>query len=277
MKHAITIIGAGQVGKTLGHLLHRLAEVTILDVVTRSLAGARSAVNFIGAGHPCDSIAQIQRATIFLIAVPDDQITACCDALARTGRLGNGVVVLHCSGALASSALHGATSQGASVASIHPIRSFADPSIVAASFAGTFCGVEGDPVALALVGPLFEAMGGRLVQIRTDAKTVYHAAAVFASNYVVSLMSVAQQAYVAAGIAPDVAMAMLAPLTRETLDNVVRRGPAMALTGPIVRGDDATVVRQQQALRLWDADVGDLYAALADATRRLAARRTKTS
>ena len=277
LKHAITIIGAGKVGRTLGYLLHRLADVTIVDVVHRSLASAQSAVDFIGAGRPCDSIEQVHSATIYLMTVPDDQIAACCDALVRTGRIGGGTIVMHCSGALAASALHGAVGSGASVASIHPIRSFADPRVVVTSFAGTFCGVEGDPVALALLGPLFQALGARLVQIRADAKNIYHAAAVFASNYVVSLLATAQQAYEAAGIAPELALAMLAPLTQEALDNVVRCGPAMALTGPIARGDRATVARQQRALEKWDSDAGALYATLADATWRLAARRVETS
>ncbi|GAA4029004.1 hypothetical protein GCM10022212_28920 [Actimicrobium antarcticum] len=143
-------------------------------------------------------------------------------------------------------------------------------------FAGTWCGVEGDAAALAVLGPMFEGIGARLVPVNTSSKTLYHAAAVFASNYLVSTLAVAQQAYVAAGIPEDVALELLAPLACETVDNVMRLGPAVALTGPIARGDLATVQRQQLAVEHWDSGYGELYRQLANATTRLAASR-KTS
>ena len=276
MTISITFIGAGRVAKTLGVLFQRNPALQILDILSRSTESAQRTATFIGAGSVAETFEQLRPASIFVLAVPDDQIAGCCAKLQQAGKLHRGVTVFHCSGALSSAELAAARATGAAVASVHPIRSFADPAAVADDFRGTWCGVEGDDAALAVLGPLFESFGARMVPVQRDAKTLYHAAAVFASNYVVTLMAVAQQAYIDAGIAPDVALALLAPLTRESVENVIRLGPAAALTGPIARGDHATVARQQQAVLEWDAGSGQLYAALANATRRLAQTRDQS-
>jgi predicted short-subunit dehydrogenase-like oxidoreductase (DUF2520 family) len=156
---------------------------------------------------------------------------------------------------------------------VHPVRSFADPAAVAQDFAGTFCGVEGDAAALAQLAPALAAIGARTVAIDAAAKTVYHAAAVFASNYLVTVVDAALRAYQAAGIPADVARELARPLATETLANVFRLGPEAALSGPIARGDMQTVARQQNAIDAWDAPTGALYAALVDATTVLAQRK----
>jgi predicted short-subunit dehydrogenase-like oxidoreductase (DUF2520 family) len=144
---------------------------------------------------------------------------------------------------------------------------------VADAFDGTFCGVEGDPDALAVLNPAFEAIGARVVAIDARAKTVYHAASVFASNYLTTVLDAALRAYQAAGIPFDVARELARPLASETLANVFRLGPEAALSGPIARGDTATVARQQTAVTAWDPATGALYAALATATWDLARRK----
>ncbi len=182
--------------------------------------------------------------------------------------------MFHCSGAKASTELAAAAAQGALVASAHPIRSFADPAQVAGAFGGTFVGIEGDAGALALLEPALLAIGARPVAIEASAKTLYHAAAVFASNYLVTVLDAAVRAYQAAGIAEPVARELMAPLVGETVANVMRMGAPPALSGPIARGDMQTVARQQAALDAWDSDTGALYRALAAATMDVARRKT---
>ncbi len=269
----LTILGAGRLGKTLARVLNAKGAVTIADILNRSQASSQRAADFIGAGRAVDAFDQLMPAAVFLLAVPDDQIAMCSKQLAASGRAGPGSVVFHCSGALNSGILNAVAATGAAVASIHPIRSFADPETVAASFAGTCCGMEGDPEAMAILTPLLALTGARLIPIRAESKTLYHAAAVFASNYLVSVLSVAQQAYVAAGIPAEVALELITPLALETVENVGRLGPASALTGPIARGDTATVACQLQGVQQWDAAYGNLYEQLAAATSRLAASR----
>lgn len=275
MHRTLTIIGAGKVGQTLGRLWTSNQTFHILDVLNRSLDSAQRAVAFIGSGKAIGAFAELRPSDIYLIATADDQIAACCGELARSGNLSSETVVFHCSGALRSSDLQAAARLGASVASIHPIRSFALPEQVAQEFTGTWCGVEGDARALDILGEAFSAIGARMVTINADAKILYHAAAVFACNYLTTLLDVAQQTYVKAGVPPDVALDLMAPLVHETIDNIFRVGPAAALTGPIARGDIATAKRQQKAVATWNAEYGELYEQFAKLTADLAARRTK--
>lgn len=272
MPRTLNIVGAGKVGRVLGRLLSDSGAFTVQDVMTRSQAGAADAVRFIGAGRSVADLGQMRRADVWMLAVVDDQIEAVCGQLAATAALA-GAVVFHCSGAKSSDALGAAASAGALTASVHPIRSFADPDAVAAHFTDTFCGVEGDSAALALLGEALAAIGARAVPIDAAAKTIYHAASVFASNYLVTVLDAALRAYQAAGIGEDVARQLAGPLASESLANVLRIGAGAALTGPIARGDVATVARQQQALDAWDGASGELYRALAAATTQLAQRR----
>ncbi|MBD8565695.1 DUF2520 domain-containing protein [Oxalobacteraceae sp. CFBP 8763] len=272
MTPTLNLVGAGHVGRVLGRLFAASGAFALQDVLTRSPTSAQAAVAFIGAGHACTDVAQLRPAQVWLLAVSDDQIEPVAAQLAQTHDL-TGAVVFHCSGAKASTALQAALAGGALVASVHPIRSFADPQQVAREFAGTFCGVEGDAAALALLGPAFETIGARLVPIDGAAKTVYHAAAVFASNYLTTVLDAALRAYQAAGIPEAVARELAQPLATETLANVFRLGPAAALSGPIARGDLATVARQEQALLDWDEATGRLYGALVPPTTDLARRK----
>ena len=271
MPRTLNMVGAGKVGRVLGRLFAESGAFALQDVLTRSHASAAGAIAFMGAGRACASLDQMRGADVWMLAVSDDQIAPACELLAP--RLAPGAVVFHCSGARSSDELAAAAQAGALTASVHPIRSFADPAHVAAHFSATFCGVEGDPDALALLTGAFEAIGARPVAINAAAKTVYHAASVFASNYVVTVLDAALRSYQAAGISEEVARQLAAPLARETMENVFRLGAQAALTGPIARGDMATVARQQAALDAWDSHSGQLYRTLAASTVVLADRR----
>lgn len=274
MPNTLNIIGCGKVGKTIGRLWAERGTFAILDVLNRSMDSACDAVGFIQSGRPLECYADLRAADVYLIGTPDDQIATACQQLLHLGLLQAGNVVFHCSGALPSSVLRTALPPGVLVASIHPIRSFADPAQAATAFAGTVCGVEGDEAALALLNPAFTEIGARTVAIDADFKTIYHAAAVFASNYLVTLLDVALEAYRKAGISPDTALALMQPLVQGTVDNVFRLGPTAALTGPIARGDTATVERQFHAIAEWDERYADLYGQFAQLATEIAARKS---
>jgi predicted short-subunit dehydrogenase-like oxidoreductase (DUF2520 family) len=111
-------------------------------------------------------------------------------------------------------------------------------------------------------------------------KPIYHAGGVFACNYLVALIEAALRAHEKAGIPRAASLSALEPMVRETVDAIFEQGPAKALTGPISRGDAATVKRQLARVREWDANMGELYrglgllaVALAEADGRLDARR----
>lgn len=268
----LTVIGGGHVGRVLGRLFAATGAFAMQDVLARSAGSAARAAAFIGSGVAAASYSALRPADVYMLSVTDDQIVPACEALAAAVPL-RGAVVFHCSGALASDRLQPARVAGACVASVHPIRSFADVDAVAAGFAGTFCGIEGDQQALDVLLPALAAIGARAVQIDPAAKTVYHAAAVFASNYLVTVIDAALRAYQAAGIPEDVARELARPLAIESMENAFRLGAAPALTGPVARGDMATVLRQQDAVMAWDAATGQLYRSLVPPTIALAERK----
>jgi predicted short-subunit dehydrogenase-like oxidoreductase (DUF2520 family) len=272
MPKTLTIIGCGKVAQTLARLWHVNGLVVINDILNTSIASANRAIDFIGAGTAAENFGDLRVSDIVLIATPDDRIASCCDALAQTKSLSNKTIVFHCSGALPSTVLQNVQPCGAAIASIHPIRSFASPQKVVQNFSGTYCGVEGDQSALDELGVLFSAIGAYFVLIDREQKILYHAAAVFASNYLVTLLDTAVQSYGKAGIPQNVALKMMASLVQETTENVLQSEPEQALTGPIARGDVGTVIRQYRAVKKWDKRYGSLYKQLGKLTLRLAHR-----
>lgn len=273
----INIVGCGKVGMALGRLWSAAGVFTVAQVMNRSVASSTRAVEFMEAGSVADSMDELRPADAWLIGTPDDEIQNSCNALAAAGLFAPGNLAFHCSGALPSSILHAAASAGALTASAHPIRSFADPAQVAGSFGNTYCGIEGESAAAEMLNAAMVAIGAIPVPIDASFKTVYHAAAVFASNYLVTLLDTAQQAYVKAGIPEDTALQLMMPLVRGTVDNVFRLGPTDALTGPIARGDIGTAVRQYRAVNAWDERYGALYKQFGKLTADIAARRRKPS
>ncbi len=258
----LNIIGAGRVGRTLTALWFQRKVFAIQSVLNRTPASTREAVAFIGAGRAAATLPAMQPAGVWLLATPDGEIVRTAASLASSGLLNAGDVVFHCSGAMAASDLRTVLPQGVAVASVHPLKSFADPHAAVQSFAGTHCAAEGDAEAVAVLVPAFEQIGARVTEIDPRFKTVYHAASVMVCNYLTALMEAGLQCYEKAGLPRDTAAAMMEPLVRETVDNVFRLGTTQALTGPIARGDHAVVVRQLQALREFDPRMAEIYRSL---------------
>lgn len=255
----LNLIGCGALGRTLGRLLHEARLCEVRDILTRSAESGADAACFVGAGRPVTEYGELAPAELYLIAVPDDAIAGCAELLAASGRLPKGCVVCHLSGALSSSILAPVAALGARTASLHPVRSFADPLRSVQEFPGTWCAVEGEPEALKLVQSLLSALGARLFPIDPAFKSVYHAGAVLACNYLPVLVELGLRAFGRAGVGPAVARQVLEPLVSGTLENIFRMGTAGALSGPIARGDLGTVTRQLAALEQWEPSVAELY------------------
>ena len=267
---ALNVIGAGRVGRTLASLWSEKHAFVVQDVLDSNPAGAKSAVAFIGGGTPAETIDAMRAADVWMLTTPDRDIAASCGSLAESGRLRPGDVVFHCSGSMSSAELHAAQSLGATAASVHPLKTFADARDAVRTFSGTFCTAEGDRAALEVLAPAFERIGGRVSEIDPQFKTVYHAASVIVCNYLTALMETGLRCYEKAGLPREVATAMIEPIVRETVDNVFRIGTVRALTGPIARGDDGVITRHLEALGAWDPRVVDLYRELGGVALELA-------
>jgi predicted short-subunit dehydrogenase-like oxidoreductase (DUF2520 family) len=259
MAKTLNIIGCGRVGRTLARLWAQNRAFEIGDVFDNALDISVAAAAFIGHGRAVSALGQMRRADVWMLTPPDDQIAACCAALAGSGLLAAGDIVFHCSGALPARDLAPAAARGAAVASVHPLKSFADPAIAVRTFSGTYCAADGDPAALAVLRPAFERIGGIVSDIDPGFKTVYHAASVIVCNYLTALLETGVRCYEKAGFTRDDALRMMEPLVRETLDNVFKLGTVKALTGPIARGDHAVVARQVEALAAWEPRIAALY------------------
>jgi predicted short-subunit dehydrogenase-like oxidoreductase (DUF2520 family) len=273
----LNIIGAGRVGRTLTALWFQRKVFAIQNVLNRTPESTRYAVAFIGAGRATAALPAMQPAGVWLLATLDGEIVRTAASLAASELLRAGDVVFHCSGAMAASDLRTVIPRGVLVASVHPLKSFADAADAVRTFAGTYCSAEGDAAALAVLKPAFEQIGAHVAVIDAKFKTVYHAASVMVCNYLTALMEAGLQCYEKAGLPRATATAMMEPLVRETVDNVFKFGTTQALTGPIVRGDHAVVARQLDALREFDPRLAEIYRALGTMAVELSRARGEAS
>ncbi len=255
----LSIIGCGHVGQTLGHLWVKHGVLDIQDVYNRSFESAQKACVFMAGGQAIQSLNELRPADLFLIGTPDQSIEDCCELLVASNTLRAGNIVFHCSGALPASILDCAKNAGAFIASVHPIKSFADPTLCITHFTGTFCGVEGDTDAVKVLEKAFKAIGGQPLLVGSANKTFYHAASVVASNYLTALLELSIQSYVKSGLTRQQALQIIGPIAHGTINNIVELDTAQALTGPIARGDAVTVATQLSAFQSWNPDYGELY------------------
>jgi len=269
----LNVIGAGRVGRTLGAAWARAGVYLIGDVYTHTPANARAALAFLGGGKAVATVGDMAKADVWLITSPDGRIAELGALLAQSGRLRAGDLVFHCSGALAAADLGPAAAAGALTASVHPLKTFADAATALDTFEGTYCVAEGDATALERLRPAFERIGGRFVTIAPAAKPLYHAASALVCNDLTALLEAGLRCYERAGIPREEAALMLAPLVRDTVANVVARGPIEALTGPVVRGDVATVALHLDELGKVDPRITRIYRELSLVALELARAR----
>ena len=265
------IVGPGRTGLALGLLLHRAGAAAPLVYTGRGdaapahplFADPPAAAYLPWRGAPPAGVGGV------LLAVPDAAVPDVADRLARLP-LPPEVPVLHLSGSLEMDALAPLARAGHSVGGLHPLCAVADPVEGAERLRGAAFGVEGAGAARALAERIVRAAGGTALELAPGSRAAYHAAAVFASNYVVALLAVAERLMESAGIPAERARPALAGLAAGAVENVRDGGPAAALTGPVARGDAETVARHLARL---SGDERRLYSLLAAEALRLARAR----
>ena len=270
----ISIIGPGKVGTAIGVQAAR-AGWRVAAVGGGRPGRAEAAAEAIGRGaRACSPPEAAGLGGLVLLTVPDGAIAGVCDELAAAEAFGGEAVVAHCCGAIGSGVLQSARERcGCSIGSMHPLQTFATVEAAMDRLAGTWCFCEGDDRAVGVLGRLAEAVGARPARIRAEDKALYHAAAVTACNYVVTLLDAAAAMAESAGISRADWLAAAGPIVRATIDNVSRVGPEQALTGPVARGDAETVGRHVEALRGAGAGLRELYATVGQGTVQLALRK----
>jgi predicted short-subunit dehydrogenase-like oxidoreductase (DUF2520 family) len=266
----LNLVGAGRVGKTLASLWQRRGHLQVQDVLTTSLPSAEQSVTFIGAGRPVSQLSEMREADLWMLAVPDSQIAACATAMALSQKKHAPSRAFHCSGALTSDQLSPLKILGWSVASAHSILSFADPQTATQQFPGTVCGIEGDSEIAQELHSLFSATGARCFALQAEYKLLYHAAAVFATNFLPVLQHTAETLWSQSGVPQQWIPQLREQLLRNAVTNVLALGPAAALTGPAARGDMELIASQASVVESWDFASGQAYRQLSELALRLA-------
>jgi len=280
-KKTFSVIGCGRVGVALAVFLAENGFEPA-GFFSRTQESARVALDMVGRGRVFDSAKACSLAgDIIFITTPDTLIEPVCLEhtlieqvcleLVQAGGVGPETMVFHLSGALSSDILSTARDAGAQVGSIHPLQAFTPYQKGQSNpFDNINMSVEGSPAAVALGKDIVSALGARSFAIPTDAKTLYHASAVVASNYLVTLESFALNLLMETGLNESEAYGILEPLIQGTLANIKSKGCAAALTGPVARGDDEIVSRHLTDIDAKMPGFSSLYRLLGDHTLEIA-------
>jgi predicted short-subunit dehydrogenase-like oxidoreductase (DUF2520 family) len=247
--------------------------VPVLGLWARRPQQARNAGSIAGvaafSSAPPDILLESE---VIVLAVRDQVIGEIATMLLNTGLVNKRHVLLHCAGAAsATELLADAAPRVAGVGTLHPLSAIADGKEAMRSLKGTVFGVEGDDVGRLMASRLVAALGGIVLALDGTQMAAYRAAAALASNYVVAAIDAAAAVLANAGVAPDKAATALVPLAEGALRNVTTHGTTTGLTGPVRRGDAATIQRHLEALR-GRPELAEIYRALARRAVEIAGR-----
>jgi predicted short-subunit dehydrogenase-like oxidoreductase (DUF2520 family) len=266
----IGIAGSGRVARALGRLLADAGE-PIVCIASRNLQHAAEAAAFIGPDVRSVTYKDLSKAVSrLLIAVPDRAITDVAALLAHDNAAH---LALHTCGSRGPDAVAPLQTIGVACGTLHPLQTISGDSAGVAALQGIAFAVAGDPAAVEWAEQIVGLAQGEVLRIPLEARKLYHAAAVMASNYVMALMDAAQTLLEQCGVGAGTALRALGPLVRTSVENALSRGPSEALTGPIERGDVETVAAHLGALQAAPVRVRNLYRAAGLQTVQLARRR----
>jgi len=239
------VIGVGTVGTALAVRLsskgYRLAAVSSRSQASaQKLAGTVSGCQIFNNGQGVADTAEL-----VFITTPDDAITSVASQIQWHA----GQSVVHCSGADSIDILEPAKKSGAHVGVFHPLQTFASVKQAIDNIPGSTFALEAEEPLLSTLKDMATALDGHWVELKAGDKVVYHAAAVIACNYLVTLVKLATDLWQTFAIPPHQATQALLPLLRGTINNIDAVGIPQCLTGPIARGDTGTIKKHLDALQ----------------------------
>lgn len=243
MSERVFQIGAGQVGRGLNRAFSSSGTAIV------GLHGRRPTIGATSYGPIPDSIGD---ANVILVSVRDEQIDSAFDEIigaAQSGRLAHGTVVLHTSPSAEPVAVGGLGALGFPCGTFHPLVPFTNPERAPALLRGAWIGIDGDATARAAARRLAAGIGARTLDIPPGRKSAYHAAAVMGSSFPIVLASVAGHLLQSLGITEASASHAIESLMRAAMANLADAIPDDAMTGPVMRGDSATVGKHIKGLK----------------------------
>lgn len=277
----VCIIGAGRVGITLAAIIaglspcKGLSKIRLGAVCSRSPESIENARKFLkklshqnselisGILFSTNNIEGVNNSNAVFLCTPDDNIIKVSEEIVdanirlkeagKTNDIIKNKIFIHFSGAKSLAVLSPLKEAGGQVGSIHPIKSFASIENSVKSISGTVYGVTyPDPYPLKLkkfINDFLKTVNGKIIEVKDDKKSVYHAAACVASNYLVSLINYAMLINKKIGINPKDSLAGLTGLIEGTISNIKKLGTTKALTGPIARGDVGTIQEHLESFK----------------------------
>jgi len=239
------VIGAGTVGTALAVRLSSKGY-QVAAVSSRSRASAQKLGGAVGGCQVFDNGQGVaDTAELVFITTPDDAIASVASQI----RWYAGQSVVHCSGADSTDILEPAKKTGARVGVFHPLQTFASVKQAIDNIPGSTFALEAEEPLLGTLKDMATALDGHWIELKAGDKVVYHAAAVIACNYLVTLVKLATDLWQTFAIPPQQATQALMPLLRGTINNIDTVGVPQCLTGPIARGDTGTIKKHLDALQ----------------------------
>jgi predicted short-subunit dehydrogenase-like oxidoreductase (DUF2520 family) len=237
-------IGAGTTGTALAVRLSQKGWL-VVAVSSRTLSSAQKLAGLVPNCQVCRAAQELaDTAELVFITTPDDVIAQVCSEV----QWHEGQSVVHCSGAHSVDILEPARKLGAAVGSFHPLQTFADVDQAIANLPGSTFALEAEEPLLSMLKELTSLLNGSWVELKQEDKVLYHAAAVFACNYLVTLVKLALDLWLDFGVSAKKATRALLPLLTGTINNIDSIGLPDCLTGPVARGDSGTIERHLRAL-----------------------------
>lgn len=254
------VVGPGRMGTLLAAGLRRAGVALVAAAGGSPTSRERFARRFAGVAVAADAVAVVPDADLVLLTVPDDVIETVARTLAAADALRPGQRVVHVAGSVGTAPLRAARLAGARVAACHPSQTAPAGDPDPDTLVGVAWAVTCHPDDRGWAHDLVTRLGGDAVDVAEGDRVLYHAALTVGSNAVGAAVAVARHLLLGAGV--DRPEAFLDSLVATSADNAIRRG-ALALTGPVSRGDVGTVRRHLEALRLDAPDLGEAYRLLA--------------
>lgn len=267
-------VGAGRVGQALGLYLANHKQ-KISGFFSKSIASSKAAAALTGADAFDSLLALTHASDIIFITTPDMAITDIdrqAAFLINTDPKLISKIWLHTSGAYSSEQLKEIKKTGCPVGSMHPLQSFGDPKVSAKQLENTYFNIHGTGEALEAIEIILKAAGNNYSLISAESKPLYHAGACIISNFLVTLLDSGISLMEAAGIERKKIFPAVQPLIMSTLENIRQYDTAIALTGPIARGDTETLSAHIKAIKEVIPEQLELYTTMAKKTAEIAGR-----
>ena len=251
----IGFIGAGTVGTALAVRLSQKG-CPVVAVSSRSLSSAQELAKLVANCQICHTAQEVaDAAELVFVTTPDDVIFK----VAAGVQWHAGQDVIHCSGAHSVDILESVKRFRASVGSFHPLQTFASVTQAIENLPGSTFALEAEEPLLSKLKEFASLLNGNWVELKPGDKVLYHAAAVFVSNYLVTLVKLALDLWQDLGVSPKEATIALLPLLKGTINNISNVGLPGCLTGPISRGDLSTISKHLSTLGDKDSSLLTTY------------------